>query len=250
MRRRRSLLGSLMALCLVAPGVARADEILVSAASSLADAMDEIAAAFSGETGTAVRINFGASGALQRQIEQGAPVDVFASASTKEVDALQGAGRVEGASRVAFAGNRLVLIVPVGSRIRRWEDLRQPSVRRLAISNPDSVPSGRYARETLTRRGLWAAVQPKTILGENVRQTLKYVADGNVDAGIVFATDAAIEKRRVRAVAEARGGRDHAPIVYPAAVVTGSRNAASARRFVRYLRGRAAQRILRRHGFL
>jgi molybdate transport system substrate-binding protein len=229
---------------------ARSDEILVSAAASLTDAFTDIGKAYSAaHPGTVVRFNFGASGALQQQIVQGAPVDVYASASPQEMDALQKANRIEPGTRIDFAGNRLVLIVPPGSLVKRWNDLRSGAVRRIAISNPDSVPSGRYAKETLTKRGLWTAVEPKMILGENVRQTLTYVAGGNVDAGIVFATDAQIEKRRVNVVDEAATGKDHSAIVYPASAIAHAPNAAGARRFTSFLIAPAAQAILKRYGF-
>jgi molybdate transport system substrate-binding protein len=227
-------------------------EILVSAAASLTDAFEPIGAAFAkNNRGTTVRFNFAASGPLSQQILAGAPVDVFASASPREMDALAKAGKIEEATRVDFAGNRLVLIAPARARggVKGWADLGSPAVRHVALSNPDSVPSGRYAVETLTRRGLWAAVRAKAVLGENVRQTLAYVAGGDADAGLVFATDARAEPRRARVVAVALPGTDHAPIRYPTAVIRDSGKAPVARRFVAFLRGRAAQQILARHGF-
>ena len=230
---------------------ARADEILVSAASSLTEAFNEIGLAFTkANPKTVVRFNFAASGVLQQQILQGAPADVFASAAPKEMDALAKENRIETNTRIVFASNRLALIVPAGSRLRGWSDLGAPAVRRVAISNPDSVPSGRYARETLEKRGLWSLVEPKAVLGENVRQTLTYVASGDADAGVVFVTDARVEAKRVRVIALAVPGRDHAPITYPGAVVRGAPNAEAARRFVRFLRGAVARGILARHGFL
>jgi molybdate transport system substrate-binding protein len=241
---------ALLALALLAPVPAHADEVLVSAASSLTESMTEIGAAFTkANPRTVVRFNFASSGALEQQILQGAPVDVFASAAHKEMDALQRAGRIDATTRIDFTSNRLVLITPVGGHLRGWDDLNSPAVRRIAISNPDSVPSGMYAKETLTRRGLWSAVQPKAVFGENVRQTLAYVSGGNVDAGIVFASDARIVGGRVRVVAEAVPGRDHAPIVYPAAVVRDAPNPPGARAFVAFLRSPSAQAILARHGF-
>ena len=117
------------------------------------------------------------------------------------------------------------------------------------MANPESVPAGRYGRGTLTKRGLWTVLQARLIFGENVRQTLTYVAGGNVDAGIVFATDARSEAKRVRIVAVAIPGKDHAPIVYPAAVVTGAASPEAARRFVRFLQSHESQTILRRFGF-
>ena len=230
---------------------ARADEILVSAAASLTDAFNDIGRAYSAANPkTIVRFNFGASGALQQQILQGAPVDVFASASPKEMDALQRANRIEPATRADFAANRLVLIAPPNSRLKSWDDLRTAFVHRIALSNPDSVPSGRYAQDTLTKRGLWNVVQPKAVFGENVRQTLTYVTGGNVDAGIVFATDQRSEAKRVRVVDTAIPGKDHAPIVYPAAVIVGAPNAIAARKFADFLRAPTAQAVFARYGFL
>lgn len=248
MLKRYLLIGCLLALSLTHP--AHADEILVSAASSLTDAFNTIGVAFTqANPQTTVRFNFAASGVLQRQIEQGAPVDVFASASPKEIDALQQGGHLEARTRLNFISNRLVLIVPRGSRLKGWNDLKLNTVRRVALSNPATVPSGRYAQETLTRRGLWASLQPKMILGENVRQTLAYVAHGDADAGLVFATDAAIEKQRVRVAQTAVPGRDHEAILYPAAVLANAPHLPAARRFVAFLQSSTAQRICRRYGF-
>lgn len=232
------------------PGPAHAAEILVSAAASLTDAFNKIGDAFTrANPQTTVRFNFAASGVLQRQIEQGAPVDVFASASTKEMDALQMGGHLEARTRTNFIGNRLVLIVPHGSKLKGWNDLKLPTVRRVALSNPATVPAGRYAQETLTHRGLWASIQPKMILGENVRQTLAYVAHGDADAGLVFATDAASEKQRVRVAQLAVPGQDHHSILYPAAVLANAPHAPAARRFVTFLQSATAQRVLLCYGF-
>lgn len=233
------------------PAGAHADQILVSAAASLTNALQDIGNAFTrADPQTAVRFNFGSSGQLQQQIEQGAPVDVFASASPKEMDALQKEGHILAGTRVDFAGNRLVLIAPRSSRLKGWNDLRRTGVQRVALSNPAFVPSGRYAQQTLTKRGLWSIVQPKAVFGNNVRQTLAYVANGDADAGVVFATDAAIDRQHVRVVAEAIPGKDHVPIVYPAAVVTDAPNRTAARKFVRFLQGATAQGILARYGFI
>jgi molybdate transport system substrate-binding protein len=227
------------------------NELLVAAAASLTDALTEVGRAFDRANRATTRFTFAASGVLEQQIRAGAPIDVFASAGAKEMDELAAAGRIEKATRTVFATNRLVLIVPAAARtsVRVWDDLRGAVVRRIAVSNPDAVPSGRYARETLTKRGLWSTLQTKLVLGENVRQTLAYVSGGDADAGLVFATDARIEAKRVRVVATAVPGRDHAPIAYPAAVVAGAPNAPLARTFVAFLKARDAQAILRRYGF-
>ncbi len=240
----------ILALCILSPSSLRADEILVSAAASLSNAFNAIGTAYTKQhPQTVVRFNFAASGTLQQQIEQGAPVDVFASASPKEMDALQKKGRIEANTRADFAGNRLALIAPLRSSLKQWGDLLNPSVKHIALSNPDSVPSGRYAKETLTKRGLWVAIQPKAVFGENVRQTLTYVVNGDAEAGIVFATDAQSEKARVRIVQQATPGKDHVPIFYPAAVVVGATNSSAARNFVVFLKTPAAQTILSRYGF-
>lgn len=251
MFRARSAALGVLALC-VAPGAAvRADEILVSAAASLTDAFNEIGRAYAkANPGSTARFNFGGSGALSRQIAMGAPVDLFASASPVEMDQLMKKGLIDRASRANIASNRLALIAPKGRRLRRWADLGRGSVRRVAIANPETVPAGRYAKEVLQRRGLWSSVQKKAVLGENVRQTLSYVAAGDVDAGIVFATDAQIDRRRVRILETAIPGKDHTPIVYPAAVLRDAPHRAEARRFLSFLQGPTSRAILRRHGFM
>jgi molybdate transport system substrate-binding protein len=229
--------------------VVRADTLTVGAASSLTNVLNDIGQAFTkANPQITVRFTFAASGTLMQQIRQGAPLDVFASASPKEMDALTTDGSILKETRIAFVGNHLALIAPLNSSLKRWEDLRLPSVKRVALSDPTSVPSGRYAKETLTKRGLWSIVQTKAVFGQNVRQTLAYVANGDVDAGIVFTTDAKIDKK-VKVITEAVPGKDHSPILYPAAVVTRSKNADSARRFVRFLQSPTAQAIFRHYGF-
>jgi molybdate transport system substrate-binding protein len=236
---------------LLCAAAARADEVLVSAASSLTNAMNDIGKAYTAaHPGTTVKFNFAASGVLQKQIEQGAPVDVFASASPREIDDLQKEGRIEKGTRFDFAHNSLVLIEPANGALKTWDDLSNAAVKRIAFSDPASVPSGRYAEDTLTRRKLWTSLQPKIVYGVNVRATLSYVAEGNADAGIVFATDARVEPERVKVVTTAVPGADHAPIVYPIAVVTGSPNPAGGRAFALFLKGPEAKKILAGYGFI
>lgn len=243
-----ALLGALL---LLTAGSVRADEILVSAASSLTDALNEAGAAYTRHhPRTTVRFNFAASGVLQQQIVQGAPTDVFCSAAPKEMDELQRTGHIESSTRFDFAGNRLVLIAPNGGRVHNWNDLANPRTRRVALSDPASVPSGRYAQETLTKRGLWDITRLKAIFGTNVRQTLTYVANGDAEAGIVFKTDAMHDADKVRIVAEATQGKDHEPIVYPAAVVAGAPNRSAAASFVQFLKSGEAKKILARYGFM
>lgn len=225
---------------------------MVSAASSLSEVFPRIGQAFAAKTNNpAPRFNFAASGVLVKQIKAGAPVDVFASAALAEADELQKAGLLAGVP-VFFAGNRFVLIVPTVQNkqaVRNWDDLRGPGVRRIALSNPETVPSGRIAREVLQKRKLWEAVQGKLIKGENVRQTLAYAARGDVDAALVFFTDA-VSENRVRVVLEAAAGRDYqTPIAYPACVIARSPRKETAHHFVAFLRDKTAQAILHKAGF-
>lgn len=227
-----------------------ANEILVSAAASLTDVFEEIGKRFERERGgVPVQFNFGASGALAKQILAGAPADVFASASPKEMDELEKAGRIESKTRQVFALNSLALIAHPQIRLQDFAGLKAAGIRRIAISNPDSVPSGRYAQEALTKFGLWEIVKAKAVFGENVRQTLTYVMQGDADAGIVFSTDVRAAKGKVREVKRTRPGRDHKVPVYPAAVVAGSSNLVPAKFFVEYLLYHESQAILYRYGF-
>ena len=213
-------------LALIPPApVLGAQELTVSAAASLTNAFPEIGKRFEQlHPGAKVIFNFAASGALLQQIAQGAPVDVFASADQKTMDQAQEKGLIVPASRKNFVSNTLVLIVPQDSKLALTgpKDLLLPKVKRVAVGNPDSVPAGRYAKKALTKAGLWQALQPKLIPGESVRQVLDYVSRGEVDAGLVYATDAAIAKGKVKTVAQVQG---HQPIVYPAALVAASRKA-------------------------
>lgn len=229
---------------------AQAGELTVSAASSLSQAFKELAQSFEAvHPGTQVRLNFGASGALLQQIAKGAPVDVFASADEETLDAAVAQGLVAASERKDFARNTLVLVVPTDSPLAlgQLEDLTQPGVRRIAIGNPASVPVGRYARRALEAVKLWQPLQAKAIPTQNVRQSLDYVARGEVEAGFVYATDAAVMSDKVRVAFKVALDR---PIRYPVARVAGSANADEAGRFVDYVRSPAGQAILGRHGFL
>jgi molybdate transport system substrate-binding protein len=240
----------LVALCLLAgSGVACAADLTVSAASSLTDAFRAVGAAYeTAHPGTHVLLNFAASDVLLRQIAQGAPADVFASADQTAMDKAVAAGAIDTATRRDFASNRLVLVVPKdsGVRVAAPADLRQPEVRRVAYGDPASVPVGRYTQAALRQQGLWDAVSAKGVLAQNVRQSLDYVARGEVDAGFVFATDAAIMKERVSVVATVPTPQ---PIRYPIAVVAGSAHAADAASFAAFVESPAGLRILAGFGF-
>jgi molybdate transport system substrate-binding protein len=228
--------------------VAAAD-LTVSAAASLTQAFKAVAAAFERQRpATRVRFNFGASDVMVQQIIMGAPVDVLASADQAAMDRAVEAGVVDRASRVDFATNQLVVIVPSGQANvpHSVAQLAAATVRRVTYGNPASVPVGRYTQAALQQAGVWAAVNAKGIAAQNVRQALAYVARGEVDAGIVFATDAAIMPDAVRVVAELPSAL---PITYPIARVTHSRASADADAFVAFVRSPQGQRVLVEHGF-
>ncbi len=237
-----------VALMQAAP-VLGAEELTVSAAASLTNAFPEIGQIFEKQhPGSKVIFNFAASGPLLQQIAQGAPVDVFASADEKTMNQAQEKGLIVPASRKNFVSNVLVLIAPQDSKlaVSGLKDLAKPEVKRVGLGNPVSVPVGRYAKEALTQAGLWEALQPKLIMGESVRQVLDYVSRGEVDAGFVFATDAAIAKGKVKVVAEVQG---HQPIVYPVALVAASKKQALGEEFIKLLESPEGMVILKKYGF-
>jgi molybdate transport system substrate-binding protein len=222
--------------------------LLVAAAASLRDVLTELVPKFANAP---VETTFAASGTLLQQVRAGAPIDVFLGAGTDEVQLLERERLAAPADRVALAGNRLVLIVPTGSRsdASGWDILKQPTTRRIALGMPGSVPAGRAAKATLEHRGLWASVTPRVVYGNSVRQALALVASGDADAGMVYETDALIERDRVRVVARATPGQDHPPIVYTGTVIAGRPQIVAARAFLAYLKTEPSQRLLQRFGF-
>ena len=236
-------------LLMVAALPATAAELTVSAASSLTESFRDIASAYeAAHPGTKVDLNFAASGVLLQQVSRGAPVDVLATADTETMAQAAKGGLLETESRQTFATNRLVVVVPPGRKDapRTLAALAGTGVQRVAIGNPDSVPVGRYARTALQDARLWDAITAKTITTQNVRQSLDYVARGEVDAGFVYASDyQATPGRVVRAFDVPL----KTPINYPVAVIKNSARAAEARRFVAFVVSPQGQAILRRHGF-
>ncbi|WP_373534574.1 molybdate ABC transporter substrate-binding protein [Microcoleus sp.] len=223
--------------------------LTVSAAISLSPALTEIKTVYqSSNPNTTITYNFGASGALERQIQQGAPVDVFFSAATKQMDGLQKANLLMNETRRNLLTNRLVLITPKnGAVLSDFKQLTEAKIKKIAIGEPKSVPAGQYAQEMLTKLGLWPQLQPKLVLGNNVRQVLTFVESGNVDAGIVYTTDAkASDKVTVRLTA---AENLHSPIVYPLAIIKNSRNPAAAKTFVNFLAGDRAKIVFQKYGF-
>ncbi len=230
---------------------AKETDLLVSAAVSLKEAIQEIGAVFERRyPQVKVVFNFGASGVLQQQIERGAPVDVFISAAAKQMDDLQAKGLIVAETRRTLAANAVVLIKAADLRfdLTSFKNLTKSEVKRIAIGNPRTVPAGEYAREVLTSLNLWDALQPKLILTENVRQALVYVIRAEVEAGLVYATDARSAGREVEVVTAAPEG-SHRPVIYPIAVVATSKAPALARAFVDLALGDEEQVILKAHGF-
>jgi molybdate transport system substrate-binding protein len=231
--------------------VASEGEVVVAAAISLQDAFLSISNLYKERTGDKVVFSFGASGELMRQIEAGAPVDVFASAGEREMDELQSRGLVEVATRADFARNSLALVVPAGSRLRlnADEDLARPAVSRIAIGNPKTVPAGMYAQQLLDHVHLWERLQSRLIFAENVRQVLDYVERDEVSAGIVYSTDVGIAHGRVQVATRPPDGA-YGPVLYPIAKIKGSTHLGAAREFVQFVLSLEGQRVLEKFGFL
>jgi molybdate transport system substrate-binding protein len=226
-----------------------ANELIVSAAVSLKDAFNEIAELNEKRTGTKIHFNYGASGALQKQIESGAPADVFASAGAKQMNDLAARGFIVPATRTDFARNSLVLIVPAkGSAISSFNDLADPAVRKVAVGNPKTVPAGQYTEQTLNRLGLLSQIQSKLVFAEDVRQVLDYVVRDEVEAGVVYSSDALSAVDKIKVVARA-ADNSHDPILYPSAVVKESKQQEAARKFIDLVLSSEGQSILARHGF-
>jgi molybdate transport system substrate-binding protein len=247
---KKLILISMLVFSMALAGVAHAQELTVSAAMSLRDAFKEIGTQFeSAHPGVTVTFNFSSSGKLRQQIEGGAPVDVYASASQAHMDALEKEGLIVSDSRKDFAGNALVLARPKGSAlVSDFKSLENENVKRIAIGNPETSPAGKYAREVLTYLGLWDKVQPKLIYVETVRQVLDYLVRGEVDAGIFYASDAMLRKDDIEVVAIAPAG-SHKPILYPIAAVKGSDKLDVARQFIEFLRSPKGKAVLKSKGF-
>ncbi len=219
-------------------------ELMVHAAASLTEAMREIGEAYQKETGDVIRCNFGASSILARQIEEGAPADLFLSADDAKMEALERKGLLLAGTRRRFLSNSLVIIVPedVSALPRSAFDLAQPQYRKLALAEPQTVPAGIYAREYLEKLRLWDALEQRVVPTENVRGALAAVASGNVDAGIVYKTDSLLSKK-IKIAAEGP------EISYPLAVVKSSKDSERARKFANYLAGAVARQVFEKFGF-
>jgi molybdate transport system substrate-binding protein len=228
---------------------AGAADVTVSAAASLTNAFRELAGVYeAAHPGEKVLLNFAASDALVQQIAKGAPVDVFASADEEAMDKAEAQKLLAPGSRRVFARNNLVLIAPSASTLAVTElaDLRQPAVRRLTAGNPASVPVGRYTREALEKAGVWSSIGERFVFATSVRQSLDYVARGEVDAGFVYATDVAAQMGKVKVLMPVQTAT---PIRYPIAVLAAAPNAEGGRQFAAFALSAQGQAILAKYGF-
>ncbi|GAA5234817.1 molybdate ABC transporter substrate-binding protein [Verticiella sediminum] len=247
MRLSRLLAATTLAVAL--PFATHAATLTVSAAASLTNAFKELAPSFSAEhPGTDVQLNFAASGTLLQQIDQGAPADVFASADQATMDRAAEKSLIDPATRRDFVSNALVLIEPSdgGPGVDSLNGLTGDAVKRIAVGKPASVPAGRYTQEVLEKAGLWQTLEPKYVQADSVRQVLDYVARGEVDAGFVYRTDAAIMSDKVKVTLTPEG---QTPVTYPVAVVAASREPDLAKAFVEFLGTPAARTVLEKYGF-
>lgn len=222
--------------------------LTVSAAASLQDSLNKIKTSFEKEHhNVKINYNFGASGALQQQISQGAPVDLFFSAAEDKFKKLVDEGLIDKDQGGNLVGNEIVLIVPKGAKqgINDFKDLAKAG--KISLGTPESVPAGQYGKETLQNLKVWNSVENKVVYAKDVRQVLTYVETGNVDAGIVYKTDALISsKAEIKAEAN---HNTHGPIIYPAGVIKKSAHAKEAELFFKYLQNEQSMKTFEKFGF-
>lgn len=228
---------------------ASAITLTLSVASSLQDAIQAIGEKYTQQTPNVKLVyNFGSSGSLQQQIEQGAPVDIFISASPKQMNALRDKNLLLADTEKPLLKNQVVLITPKQKTgISDFKQLTSDRVGKIAIGDPESVPAGQYAKEVLTTLELYESLKNKLVFAKNVRQVLTYVETGNVDAGIVYVTDAKLSDK-VKVIATA-SDKTHSPIIYPVTVLKDSKNPDAAKAFVQFLFSQPAQDIFENYGF-
>ena len=226
-----------------------AAELTVHAAASLTDAMKEIGVAYEKQSGDKLQFNFGASSLLARQIEEGAPADLFISADEAKMDGLEKKGLLLDGTRRRLLSNLLVIVVAKNARAepKSAADLTKPEYRKIALAEPHSVPAGIYAREYLQKLKLWETLKEKVVPTENVRSALAAVESGNVDAGFVYKTDALISKK-VKVAVEISAAEGPG-ISYPVAVLKSSSKPERAKKLEEYLSGPEARAIFTKFGF-
>ena len=238
----------LTTLFLTAISHAQDSVLRVSAAASLADVLKEIDAAYEKSTGTKVELNLGASSTLARQIEEGAPADVFFSADLAKMDGLEKKGLIYASTREAQLSNSLVVVEPYDGKVVITSGKDLAGLGKIALADPKAVPAGVYAKAWLEKLGLWAQIEPKVVATENVRAALAAVEARNVDVGVVYKTDAAISKK-VKVVYEVPAD-EVPPIIYPMAVLKESKNATAAKQYLDFLDSDESQGTFVKFGFL
>jgi molybdate transport system substrate-binding protein len=245
--RRLAILILLLLSCSCSSGSKQTNELTVGAASDLTNAFDEIGREFQKTTGTKVVFNFGSSGMLAKQIEQGAPIDLFAAANIDFVNQLEQKGLIFPDTKKAYARGRIVLWTAQNSgvKIEKLSDLTLPDIKRVAIANPEHAPYGMAARQALERAGLWDAVKPKIVYGENIRQTMQYAQTGNVEVAIVALSLTPGSDGHWLLVSDEL----HNPLDQVFAVIKGAKNESAARAFVDFVVGEPGQAIMKRYGF-
>jgi len=240
----------LLLLAFFASATAQSAELNVFAAASLTDALREIGAAYEKETGEKAAFNFGSSSLLARQIEEGAPVDIFFSADEARMDGLAAKGLIVSETRKSRLSNALVIVTSADSelKISSPADLTDSKVRRIALADPKAVPAGVYSQAFLEKEKLWSRVESKIVPVDNVRAALAAVESGNIEVGMVFKTDAAISKKvKVSYEVPADAGPK---ISYPVAVLKNAKQAESAKKFTEYLGSDNATKIFKKYGFI
>lgn len=224
-------------------------ELIVSAAMSLRDCFEEIGRFFEKDhKGVKVLFNFGPAGALRMQIEAGASTDVFASAGKKDMDLLAKRGLILESTRHEFAENVAVLIAPISSPIKSFMDLKKQTIKRFSMTNPQISPIGQYAMETLVKQGIWDELKGKIVYADNVKQVIDYVARKEVDAGIVFKTDAILRSKEVKIVAEAPPKTYTRPL-YSIAVLKNAEEPQLGKEFISIVLSTRGQELLKKYGF-
>lgn len=223
--------------------------LMVSAAASMSDVMTDIKTRYKSTKGATITLNFGSSGSLQRQIEQGAPADIFISASQNKMNALEDKGFIVKASRENLLQNTLVLIVPAQDAVvTEIGDLTQAKTTKFSIGEPASVPAGNYAKEALENIGIMEKLKSKMVFAKNVREVLTWVETGNVDAGMVYETDAKVSDKVI--IIETIPLELYTPIVYPVAIIKESKQQESAQHFIDFLHTKEAKEVFTEYGFI
>ena len=223
--------------------------LMVSAAISLTDALEEIKALYEVDYNVELTFNLGGSGSLTQQIQQGAPVDAFISANQEWMDALAEKNLIIETTREDITGNKLVLITGKNSDINyeSVDNIVTSEIEQIAIGNPESVPAGEYTTQVLTKLNLWNDLERKLVLGKDVRQVLTYVETGNVDIGFVYESDA-LSSNAIKILATAEDGT-HDPVIYPGAVLKDTKHEKEAANFITFMASDIAQEVLEKYGF-